>query len=86
MLLNAKLYSILLQQVPVQEVRGSPFVSLFNVLGIIAAGVLGALYATSQKEKAAMETTIESVNNLRTWNTDSLSWFLLAFNDVDYLS
>jgi len=75
-LLNAKLYSILLQQVPVQEARGSPFVSLFNVLGIIAAGVLGALYTTSKKEKAAMESTIKSVNNLKTWNTYSLSWCL----------
>ncbi|MQM19002.1 hypothetical protein Taro_052002 [Colocasia esculenta] len=41
----------------------SPFLSLLNGLGIIGSGVLGALYAISQKEKADVESEIESMNN-----------------------
>ncbi|KAM0933433.1 putative transcription factor bZIP family [Dioscorea sansibarensis] len=46
----------------VREVsRWNPFTSFLNELGIIGSGVLGALYANSRKEKAAMESTIESM-------------------------
>ncbi|KAJ0959739.1 hypothetical protein J5N97_000585 [Dioscorea zingiberensis] len=45
-----------------QEVTpGNPLVPFLNELGIIGSGVLGALYATSRKEKSAMESTIESM-------------------------
>ncbi|XP_073283099.1 MAR-binding filament-like protein 1-1, partial [Primulina huaijiensis] len=55
-----------LMQVAEQSVKGntspnSTF-SLFNVVGVMASGVLGALYASTRKEKAASDATIESVN------------------------
>ncbi|KAJ4953096.1 hypothetical protein NE237_029928 [Protea cynaroides] len=44
------------------EAQPNPFAALLNVIGIIGSGVLGALYALAQKEKAAAEATIESIN------------------------
>uniref|UniRef100_A0A1D1YV40 MAR-binding filament-like protein 1-1 n=1 Tax=Anthurium amnicola TaxID=1678845 RepID=A0A1D1YV40_9ARAE len=49
-------------QAHVHQVQENPFVSLLNELGIIGLGVLGALYAISQKEKADMNSEIESMN------------------------
>nr|CAD1843046.1 unnamed protein product [Ananas comosus var. bracteatus] len=49
------------EPVKLQERPGNPFVSLLNGLGIVGSGILGALYATSQKEKAALELSIESM-------------------------
>ncbi|EHA8589029.1 MAR-binding filament-like protein 1 [Cocos nucifera] len=50
------------EQVYLQNAPGSSFVSLLNGLGIVGSGVLGALYATSLKEKTAMDSTFESMN------------------------
>ncbi|MQL74229.1 hypothetical protein Taro_006605 [Colocasia esculenta] len=50
----------------VQQAPGNPFVSLLNELAIIGSGVLGALYAISQREKADMEITIESMKTTLT--------------------
>ncbi|XP_042499280.1 MAR-binding filament-like protein 1-1 [Macadamia integrifolia] len=44
------------------EAQPNPFVALLTAVGILGSGVLGALYALAQKEKAAAEATIESVN------------------------
>lgn len=57
--------------------HGNMFMPLFNVLGILAAGVLGALYAMSQKEKTATKSTIESVNHLKACNR--YSYFFSLF-------
>lgn len=46
---------------PVHEAPGISFASLLNIVGILVSGVLGALYATSKKEKSAMESTIKSM-------------------------
>ncbi|XP_043724274.1 MAR-binding filament-like protein 1-1 [Telopea speciosissima] len=44
------------------EAQPNPFVALLNAIGIIGSGVLGALYASSQKEKETAAATIESIN------------------------
>ncbi|XP_008793446.2 MAR-binding filament-like protein 1 isoform X2 [Phoenix dactylifera] len=49
------------EQVHLQNAPDNSFVSLLNGLGIVGSGVLGALYATSQKEKTDMESTFESM-------------------------
>ncbi|XP_077211782.1 MAR binding filament-like protein 1 [Tasmannia lanceolata] len=49
------------EQVHQQGLAANPFVALLNGLGIIGLGVLGALYALAQKEKTAIESTIESM-------------------------
>ncbi|XP_020572551.1 MAR-binding filament-like protein 1 [Phalaenopsis equestris] len=40
---------------------GSSFVSFINGIGIIGSGVLGALFSASQREKKALESTIDSM-------------------------
>ncbi|KAF8407025.1 hypothetical protein HHK36_006149 [Tetracentron sinense] len=43
------------------EAQPNPILALLNALGIYGSGVLGALYALVQKEKAVTVATIESV-------------------------
>lgn len=49
-----------------QETQGgspsNPFLSLLNGLGVLGAGVLGALYAFVLKEKKTTDETLESVS------------------------
>ncbi|XP_073110976.1 MAR-binding filament-like protein 1-1 isoform X1 [Elaeis guineensis] len=61
------------QQVHLQNAPGSSFVSLLNGLGIVGSGVLGALYATSQKEKTAMDSTFESMKTKLSENEAMIS-------------
>ncbi|KAF3326952.1 MAR-binding filament-like protein 1 isoform X1 [Carex littledalei] len=49
------------KQEPSEEMKGqsgNSFLSLLNSLGLYGSGILGALYARSQKEKAEIESTI----------------------------
>lgn len=50
------------QQTRQGNVSANPFLSLINGLGIFGSGVLGALSALAQKEKATTEATMESVS------------------------
>lgn len=43
---------------------GNSFLSFLNLLGLYGSGILGALYARSQKEKAEIESTIALVSKL----------------------
>lgn len=52
---------ICMQQANLQNAPANSSISLQNGVGIIVSGVLGALYATSQKEKTATKSTLESV-------------------------
>ncbi|KAG6382218.1 hypothetical protein SASPL_158148 [Salvia splendens] len=45
-----------------KKASSSPFLSLLNALGFLGSGVLAALYASLQKEKAAADANIESLN------------------------
>ncbi|XP_072964516.1 MAR-binding filament-like protein 1-1 isoform X1 [Typha angustifolia] len=56
-----------------QDVPGGSFLSVLNALGIVGSGVLGALYATSQKEKAAMESSIASMETALTEKEATIS-------------
>ncbi|KAF9615145.1 hypothetical protein IFM89_022103 [Coptis chinensis] len=53
-----------IEQIQQEEVPSNPLLSLFNVVGIISSGVLGALYSLAQKEKTGKESTIESLKNI----------------------
>jgi hypothetical protein len=44
------------------EKPSNSFVSLLNGIGIVSSGLLGALYALTQKEKSAAVATIETVS------------------------
>jgi hypothetical protein len=57
------IHLILFSQKP-EGLSGNSFPSLLNVLGLYGSGILGALYARSQKEKADIESTIALVSNL----------------------
>lgn len=46
-----------------KESRGDSSLSLLNAMGVIGSGVLAALYAISQKEKTAIQSTIASMNS-----------------------
>ncbi|XP_058729741.1 MAR-binding filament-like protein 1-1 isoform X1 [Vicia villosa] len=48
---------------PEMQKSSNSFVSLLNGIGIVSSGLLGALYALSQKEKSAAVATIETMNN-----------------------
>lgn len=52
---------ICMQQANLQNAPSNSSISFQNVVGIIGSGVLGALYATSQKEKTATKSTLASV-------------------------
>lgn len=65
-------YHIYGQQALQEDSPPNPFLSLLNGLGIFASGVLGSLYALDQKEKAASQTTIESVSYWYNFTADCL--------------
>ncbi|XP_050893701.1 MAR-binding filament-like protein 1 isoform X1 [Lathyrus oleraceus] len=48
---------------PEMQKPSSSLVTLLNGIGIVSSGLLGALYALSQKEKSAAVATIETMNN-----------------------
>lgn len=45
-----------------ETTAGRSFLSFINGIGIIGSGVLAALFTTSQREKKALESTIDSMN------------------------
>lgn len=61
----------------------NPFISALNALGILASGVLGALYGISRKEKIAYEETIESVRYTFASNMYFILeiWIFCEFNE-----
>ncbi|CAI8616324.1 unnamed protein product [Vicia faba] len=48
---------------PEMQKPSNSIVSLLNGIGIVSSGLLGALYALSQREKSAAVATIETMNN-----------------------
>ncbi|CAL9159146.1 unnamed protein product [Musa hybrid cultivar] len=61
------------EQAHLQNAPSNSFISFLNELGVIASGVLGALYATSQKEKTVTESTVESMKHKLTSKEAAMS-------------
>lgn len=64
-----------------QKSSPNPFLSLLNALGFLGSGVLAALYASLQKEKAASDANIESVSIFQ-WSLKVMFKFAISIIKV----